>query len=338
RFFQSYNFSFTEPWLGGKKPLSFTLGAFHSLNNLGSWSGSDGRIMSTSVYSSLGKRLRWPDDFFNILFTLRYERYHLRNYMLIPNFSNGTSHKLSLSAVLSRNSTNEIIFPSRGSDLMLSAEGTAPYSLLSPVKNPESRPPEEKYKLLEYYKIKFSAKFYSGVGGPKLSQKLVVYNRLEGGVLGAYNKALGAPPFERFLLGGDGLSAIGFNNQFLGREVIALRGYRDGTLTPGYSPSTPPTGGTAYVKTTTELRFLISGNPAAKIFVLAFVEAGNSWDSFKEFSAFRVNRAVGAGLRLFLPMFGLLGIDYGYGFDPIRNTPESARQKGGFHFMIGQQF
>lgn len=338
RFFQSYNISFTEPWLGGKKPLAFTLGAFHSLNNLGNLAGTSGRIMSTSVFSSLGQRLRWPDDFFNILLTLRYERYNLRNYMLIPNFSNGTSHKLSLAAVLSRNSTNEFIFPSRGSDLSVSAEGTLPYSLMRPAMDYASRPPEERYKLLEYYKFKFSAKFYSGLGGNKLSQKLVMYNRLEGGVLGAYNTALGAPPFERFLVGGDGLSAIGFNNQFLGREVIALRGYRDGTLTPGYSPTTPPTGGTAYAKMTTELRFLISGNPSAKIFVLAFMEAGNAWDSFREFSTFRVNRSVGGGLRLFLPMFGLLGIDYGYGFDPIRNTPESARQKGVFHFMIGQQF
>jgi len=339
RFFQSYNFSFTEPWLGGKKPLAFTLGAFHSMNNLGNLAGaSNGRIMSTSVYSSLGQRLRWPDDFFNILFTLRYERYNLRNYMLIPNFSNGTSHKLSLSAGITRNSTNEFIFPSRGSDISLSAEGTLPYSLISPVQNIESRPPEEKFKLLEYYKFKFSAKFYSGLGGNKLSQRIVLYNRFEGGLLGAYNSQLGAPPFERFLVGGDGLSAIGFNNQFLGREVIALRGYRDGTLTPGYSPATPPSGGTAYAKTTTELRFLISGNPSAKIFVLAFMEAGNAWNSFKEFSAFRVNRSVGGGIRLFLPMFGLLGIDYGYGFDPIRNTPESQRQKGVFHFMIGQQF
>lgn len=338
RFFQSYNLSFTEPWLGGKKPLAFTVGAFHSMNNLGNLSGFNGRIMSTSVFSSLGQRLRWPDDFFNILFTLRYERYNLRNYTLIPGFTNGTSHKLSLAAVLSRNSTNEFIFPSRGSDLSLSAEGTLPYSLLRPQPDLPYRPAEEKYRLLEYYKFKFSAKFFSGIGGTKMAQKLVLYNRIEGGVLGAYNSRLGAPPFERFLLGGDGLSAIGFNNQFLGREVIALRGYRDGTLTPGYSPSTPPTGGTAYAKMTTELRFLISGNPSAKIFILAFMEAGNAWDSFREFTAFRVNRSVGGGLRLFLPMFGLLGIDYGYGFDPIRNTPENMRQKGVFHFMIGQQF
>lgn len=335
QFFQSYNFSFTEPWLGGKKPIAFSISAYHSQNNLGPITSSKGRIQSSSVMISVGKRLKWPDDFFNIFTFVKWERYNLRNYAISKDYDNGTSHKIAFQVSLSRNSTDDFIFPTRGSNISVSSEFTPPFSYLIK-KDYANLPAEERNRLLEYHKWKFNAQFFSGIGGQKLSKKLVLFNRFDFGALGGYNPNIPLTPFERFQVGGDGLSALGFQNQFLGREVIALRGYQNGALTPGFPGNT--SGGTVYTKITTELRYLISGNPSAKIFVLAFMEAGNSWENFKEFSSFRVNRSVGGGVRIFLPMFGLLGVDYGWGFDPVRGTPEDKRQKGNFHFMIGQQF
>lgn len=335
QYFQSYNLSFTEPWLGGKKPISFSVSAYHSQNNLGNTTSSNGRIQSSSVMVSVGKRLKWPDDFFNIFAFVKWERYNLRNYAISTDFDNGTAHKIAFQVAISRNSTNDFIFPTRGSNLQLSAEFTPPFSLLIP-RDYANMTVADQNKLIEYHKWKFSAQFFTGLGGQKLSQKLVLHNRFEFGAMGNYNPAIPITPFERFQVGGDGLSALGFQNQFLGREVIALRGYQNGALTPGWPSS--PYGGTVYTKITTELRYLISGNPSAKIFALAFMEAGNSWDGFKDFTPFRVNRSAGVGVRIFLPMFGLLGVDYGWGFDPVRGTPEDQRKKGNFHFMIGQQF
>ncbi len=335
QFFQSYNFSFTEPWMGGKKPIAFSISAFHSQNNLGITTANNGRIQSSSVMMSVGKRLKWPDDFFNIFTFVRWERYNLRNYAISKDYNNGTSHKIALSLSISRNSTDEFIFPTRGSNISLSTEFTPPFSYLIP-KDYENLSVAEQNRLLEYHKWKFNAQFFTGIGGQKLSKKLVLHNRFEFGAMGGYNPRIPITPFERFQVGGDGLSALGFQNQFLGREVIALRGYQNGALTPGFPGD--PYGGTVYTKMTTEVRYLISGNPSAKIFALAFLEAGNSWESFKEFSSFRVNRSAGVGVRIFLPMFGLLGVDYGWGFDPVRGTPEDKRKKGNFHFMIGQQF
>ncbi|MCG9910048.1 MAG: BamA/TamA family outer membrane protein [Flavobacteriales bacterium] len=335
QFFQSYNFSFTEPWLGGKKPIAFSISAYHSQNNLGLTTSNNGRIQSSSVMMSVGKRLKWPDDFFNIFTFVKWERYNLRNYAISNDFDNGTSHKIAFQISLSRNSTDDFIFPTRGSNISVSSEFTPPFSYLIE-KDYANLPAEERNRLLEYHKWKFNAQFFTGIGGQKLSKKLVLFNRFDFGALGGYNPNIPLTPFERFQVGGDGLSALGFQNQFLGREVIALRGYQNGALTPGFPGN--PYGGTVYTKITTELRYLISGNPSAKIFVLAFMEAGNSWENFKDFSSFRVNRSAGGGVRIFLPMFGLLGVDYGWGFDPVRGTPEDKRQKGNFHFMIGQQF
>ena len=336
QYYQSYNLSFTEPWLGGKKPISFSVSAYHSQNNLGS-TIANGRIQSSSVMVSVGKRLKWPDDYFNIYTFVKWERYGLRNYDGFGlSYTNGVSHKIAFQIALSRNSTNDFIFPTRGSNISASVEFTPPFSYLIP-RDYAHLSAAEQNKLIEYHKWKFSAQFFNGIGGQKLSQKLVIHNRFEFGAMGGYNPNIPVTPFERFQVGGDGLSALGFQNQFLGREVIALRGYQNGALTPSW-PNTNGAGGTVYTKLTTELRYLISGNPSAKIFALAFMEAGNSWASFKEFSPFRVNRSAGVGVRIFLPMFGLLGVDYGWGLDPVRGTPESERKKGNFHFMIGQQF
>ncbi len=339
RFFQSYNFSFTEPWLGGKKPISFTLGFFHTINNTGFFGGGNAqsRIKTTSVNVGLGKRLRWPDDFFNVFSNLRYEVFNLREFAIVPGYSNGRSHKVSLTLSLARNSTNDFIFPTKGSNISISTELTPPYSVFND-KDYQAMDPSERFNLLEYHKWKFNAQFFSGIGGSKLEKRLVLFNRADFGILGFYTERYGYSPFERFMLGGDGLTGIGFNNMFLGREIIALRGYENNSLTPGFRTPEGPFGGTVFTRYTSELRFLVSPNPSAKIFILAFLEAGNSWENLKEFTPFRVNRSVGGGVRIFLPMFGLMGVDYGWGFDPLRNTPEDQRQRGHFHFMIGQQF
>jgi len=344
--FQAYTFGFTEPWLGGKKPISFSINAYHNRSNYSASAMTNGginstsdtsRITSTAVSVTVGRRLKWPDDFFNFFFTAKWEMYTLKNYQLAPGYTDGTAQKFAVNFTLARNSSDDPIFPTRGSDITASLELTPPYSMFNQV-DYRGLGISAQNKWLEYHKWKFSAKFYSGIGGPKLSKRLVIYNRFEFGYLGNYSYRKPETMFERFQLGGSGLMALGgFNNQFIGREIIALRGYPDNSLTPGYA-SNQLLGATAYGKITTEFRVLISGNPSAKIFALGFLEAGNSWTGLKSFSGFRLNRSAGVGLRLFLPMFGLIGVDYGYGFDPIPGVPEATRKKGNFHFLIGQQF
>ncbi len=342
-YFQAYTFGFTEPWLGGKKPISFSLNAYHNRSNFSAYAPTNAaasdtsRITSTAVSMTIGKRLKWPDDFFNLFFTVKWEMYTLKNYELTPGYANGTAQKLALNISLGRNSTNDQIFPTRGSDIQASVELTPPYSAFTNV-DYRSKSIAEQNNWLEYHKWKFSAKFYSGLGKGKIGERLVFYNRFEFGYLGNYTARKPETMFERFQVGGSGLTALGgFSTQFIGREIIALRGYPDNSLTPGYATGAL-TGATAYGKVTTEFRVLISGNPSAKIFALGFLEAGNAWSGLKNFSNFRINKSAGVGVRLFLPMFGLIGVDYGFGFDPIPGIPESERKKGNFHFLIGQQF
>jgi outer membrane protein insertion porin family len=337
--YQSYNFSFTEPWLGGKKPISFSVFFNHSNINYGTTSTAQ-RLINTTVGVSLGKQLKWPDDFFSILFTLSYQRYDVNNYRLFTNTTatfSGVSNNISFTAQIQRNSTDDWIFPTSGSQIQASVELTPPYSLLTGA-NMNGASLNEKYQFIEYHKWKFKAQWYLPLTKKKGTnpQRFVMMARAEFGFMGYYNSAIGLTPFERFFLGGDGLT--GFNID--GREIIALRGYQNYSLTPGYQDgnSGNATGAAIYSKYTLEFRYLISPNPQAKIYALTFLEAGNSWEGIDSFQPFQLNRSVGAGVRIFLPMFGLLGVDYGYGFDPVRGTSESDRQKGVFHFMIGQQF
>lgn len=342
-YFQAYTFGFTEPWLGGKKPISFSLSAYHNRSNFSAYSSTNAtasdtsRITSTAVSLSVGKRLKWPDDFFNLFFTVKWEMYQLKKYELTPGYSDGTAQKLAINIALGRNSTNDQIFPTRGSDISASVELTPPYSAFSNV-DYRSKSIAEQNNWLEYHKWKFSAKFYTGLGKGKIGERLVFYNRFEFGYLGNYTMRKPETMFERFQVGGSGLTALGgFTTQFIGREIISLRGYPDNSLTPGYADGALK-GATAYGKLTTEFRVLISGNPSAKIFALGFLEAGTATLGLKNFSNFRLNKSAGVGVRLFLPMFGLIGVDYGFGFDPIPGIPESERKKGNFHFLIGQQF
>ena len=330
-YYQSYSASFVEPWLGGKKPNSFSVSVYHNVQNrYGSKKDDPARqvIKITGVSVGLGKRLKVPDDYFTLYNDFSAQKYKLENYDLGFKtgefFKSGFSYNLPFKSVLSRSSIDAPIYTQSGGTISLTAQATLPYSLFNG-KDYVDVTPEEKYKFIEYYKLKFSTSWFT-----KLVDKLVLNTRVGVGYLGYYNSTIGTSPFERFDLGGSGLS--GYNLD--GREIIALRGYTDGDLSPS-------TGASAIVKYTMELRYPFSLNPQATIFGLAFAEAGNSWNSFKEFNPFVVKRSAGAGIRIFLPMFGMLGFDYGWGFDYStqgrsgRNVGTGLVKKGEFAFTIG---
>ncbi len=309
RFYQSFNFSFTEPWLGGKKPNSLTMYASHTLlSNTGNLkTNPDFRGASISGGGiGFGRRKKIPDDFFSAYYELGYNYYDIRNYNVFPVFTNenGFAHDISLKYVLQRNSISEPIYPQSGSNLTFTAKATAPYSLLDNIDDYSSLSNQDRFKYLEYYKMKFTGAWYFPLTKDK---KLILSPRIGFGFLGAYNQQKGVIPVERFSLGGSGLTGV---NQLGGREIIALRGYEDGALsTQGGDP--------LIAKYTMELRYPISLNPSATFFALAFVEGANTFPSIRQFDPFNVKRAAGVGLRVFLPMFGMLGIDYGWGFDKI---------------------
>jgi outer membrane protein insertion porin family len=327
RFFQSYNASFTEPWLGGKKPNSLSVSVFHSIQTDGLPKGNENRsVLKISGASiGLGKRLRWPDDFFQSYNELTFQRYSLDNWSGTFLFSDGYSNNLNFEQTFSRNSVDGFIWIRSGSQLSFTLQLTPPFSLLDKSTDYTTATAKEKYKWIEYHKWKFSGSWYKSLG-----TKFVLFSRSQIGILGFYNKDIGQSPFERFYLGGDGLSGFALD----GREIIALRGYNNNTVTPRINGST--VGGTAYTKNTLELRFPVSLNPSATIYTLAFLEAGNNWLGTRNFNPMNLKRSAGIGVRIFLPMFGLLGLDWGYGFDEIEGNP--GVNKGQFHFTIGQQF
>ncbi len=309
RIYQGYNFSFTEPWLGGKKPNSFTFYVNHtSFSTSTTIKKRDPSYQGVGISGAgigLGRRKKFPDDYFSAYYELAYQYYDVRNYSsLFPSFSNGYANDISLKYALQRNSVNSPIYPTEGSKISFTAKGTLPYSLFDKSKDYSSLSAQETFKYLEYYKLKFTFEYYMPLTPDK---KLVLMPRVGFGYMGAYNKAKGLTPFERFNLGGSGLSGV---NQFGGREIIALRGYDDNALSSS-------AGDPIIAKYTLEMRYPISLNPQATFFVLAFAEAGNTFTSFKTFNPFNVKRSVGAGVRIFLPMFGMLGLDYGWGFDKL---------------------
>ncbi|OYT16374.1 MAG: outer membrane protein assembly factor BamA [Bacteroidetes bacterium 4572_77] len=326
--YMSYSVSFTEPWLGGKKPNAFSVSYSHSLYSNGLQRDDPRRatFVIDGFTVGLGKRLTWPDDFFQLYQGLKFQRYKLDNYSDIFNVGdgNGNFHNISYTIALSRNSLDAPIYPRNGSDVGISLEVTPPYSAFNN-KDYSKMDENEKYEWVEYHKWKIRANWYSSVVGD-----LVLSTRVKFGFLGHYNSDIGNTPFERFYLGGDGLS--GYNNMD-GRELISLRGYGNETLTPGYHNNTN-LGGTIYDKFTLELRYPVSLNPSATIYFMGFLEAGNSWLTFDDFKPFQVYKSAGFGVRVFLPMFGLLGLDWGYGFDDVPGLPNA--NGGQFHFSINQ--
>ncbi|MBO4264004.1 MAG: outer membrane protein assembly factor BamA [Bacteroidales bacterium] len=358
-YYTALSANFTEPWLFGKKPTSLNLSAYYTrqtdsylaLNIL-----SHNREMEVfGMSASLGNRLKWPDNYFVMYHGLNWQTYNLKNwysgYFL---FDDGMSHNFSYTFNLTRNSTDQMIYPRQGSDLSFSLSLTPPYSLFRHYEmsyaqdakngtrvyakpdgtaykwneiNYDKWSAQDRYRWIEYHKWKFSAANYI-----KLVGDLVLMARAQFGYLGTYNRNWGYSPFEGFLVGGDGMS--GYSTY--GQDVISLRGYTNYSLTPtqltAYNSNGHAYAGNVYDKFTVELRYPVMLQPTSTIFVLAFLEGGNCWSDIREFNPFQIKRSAGVGVRLFLPMVGLLGIDWGYGFDDSKNGGSQ------FHFVIGQQF
>tara|TARA_R110002124_G_scaffold119062_3_gene276820 strand:+ start:664 stop:3192 length:2529 start_codon:yes stop_codon:yes gene_type:complete len=337
RTFSTYSFSFTEPWLGGKTPQSLSFSIYSSNQyqlNPQTYDVDKSRslgIVGASV--GLGKRLKWPDDYFQLSQTVSYQSFKLNNYGFNVGgnvLSNGTLNNLAYNATLSRNSAGpSLIFPTYGSEFSIGVKATFPYSLVndkdytipSGLSTAEaSAAIADKYKWLEYYKLSAKGKWFTA-----FTDKLVLMTNAEMGYLGFYNDAVGLSPFERYFVGGDGIAVF----QLDGREVIGLRGYENNRLSP-------LEGGSIYNKFQLELRYSITDAPSASIYTLGFLEAGNSYDNFDTFNPFELKRSAGVGVRIFMPAFGLLGIDFAHGFDPLPNGLEKSGWQT--HFIIGRQF
>ncbi|MEC3966817.1 outer membrane protein assembly factor BamA [Flagellimonas halotolerans] len=376
RTFRVYSLNFSEPWLGGKKPVRFNLSVSRTqqfrtqYNQNGRFDVDKSRGFAiTGVSAGLAKRVQWPDDFFTISHSLSYQLYDFNDYNSgLFNFGNGSSNSLSYTFGISRSSQGPSrIFPTSGSNFELTAKFTPPYSLFSgkdykqlkediddttrrlyEIGEPGSteeqlefnqlsgdleRMEEERFKLLEYYKIKFKGDWYQAIVG-----KLTLRTNAEFGFLGAYNHDIGNVPFERFYVGGDGLG----NFTLDGRDVVQLRGYENQSLTPyinnAITGNLEQDGGTIYNKFSLELRYPLTLKPSASIYALSFLEAGNAFNNFNEYNPFELKRSAGVGLRIFMPAFGLLGIDFGYGFDTDARPGSVGPSGWQTHFIIGQQF
>jgi len=308
RYYQGYNFSFTEPWLGGKKPNSLTYWANHTELNQGGTAKTSPNFSGMSITGigvGLGRRKKFPDDYFSAYYELSYQYYDVKKYQYLwKDLPTGYANDISLKYVLQRNSISAPIYPQGGSNITLTAKSSLPYSYLAGIKDYSSYTAQERYKYLEYFKIKFTGEWFLPL---TIDKKLVLRTRYGFAFLGAYNKSKGLIPSERFSLGGSGLTGVG---QMGGREIIALRGYEDNSVSSA-------SGDPVIAKYVMELRYPISLNPQATFFVLAFAEAGNTFPSIAKFNPLNVKRSAGVGIRVFLPMFGMLGLDYGFGFDKL---------------------
>lgn len=327
-YYKAFSLSFTEPWLGGKKPTNLTVSLYHTIqsgNVSYFYESSDKYFKVSGVSLGIGTRLKWPDDYFTIYNEVSLQNYNLKNWTGYFIFDDGQSNNLSYKITLARNSTDQIIYPRVGSNMSLSLQITPPYSLFSN-KDYSSLTGADKYHWIEYHKWTGRIQWYM-----TLVQNLVLYTNYQLGVMGYFNKDIGHSPFEGFDLGGDGMS--GYN--LYGKETIGLRGYSNSSLTPSYSYIGNTAVGDAhlYDKYTVELRYPISLKPQAAIYVLGFLEAGNAWRDGNEFNPFNVYRSAGIGARMFLPMLGMLGVDWGYGFDEVPGN--SSANGGQFHFTIG---
>ena len=349
-YYTSLSASFSEPWLFGKKPTSLNMSlyytrqtnsylAFNILNN-------DEFMEVYGFAAGIGKRLKWPDNYFVLYNQLSWQTYKLQNWSYQFLFNTGISHNLSYTLSLSRNSTDQQIYPRQGSDFSFSLQLTPPYSLLrnkglsgydkdgNEVYTDDWRKidynlqsSEQRYKWIEYHKWSFKGAVYT-----KLVGDLVLMARAQFGYLGYYNRNWGYSPFEGFRVGGDGMS--GYDTY--GSEIISLRGYENYSLTPTAMSSYNNTGnyyaGNVYDKFTVELRYPVILQPQSTIYALLFLEGGNCWSDIRDFNPFQIKRSAGVGVRVFLPMIGLLGVDWGWGFDdPVNGNSQ-------FHFVIGQQF
>lgn len=341
-FYQTYSVSLVEPWLGGKKPVQLSTSFSHTIQYYYDYqdrsADRDRSFLITGGSIGLAKRLQWPDDHFVLSHAISFQHYNLKNYNTgLFTFGNGFSNNLAYTIGLSRDNTfTNPVYPLGGSKFSVTAKLTPPYSFFNDVRYSElendpdfqnedgtanqSAIDQKRFNWLEYYKIKFKGTWYTTI-----MDKLVLRPEVEFGFLGAYNLDRGVPPFERFFMGGDGLGAFSLD----GREIISLRGY------PNQSLSSQD-GSTIFNKFSLELRYPITLKQMASIYALTFIEGGATYDAFKDYNPFQINRSAGAGIRIFMPAFGLLGIDFGYGFDPIPGTFQANGWET--HFIIGQQF
>ena len=344
RFFQTYSATFSEPWLGGRKPNNLTVGLsrtilrtggrqFNRFGQFGGFPQEEGTLSITNLSVGLGRRLRWPDDYFSLSTSLIYRNYNLFNYRNFQGLQfqdgTGTSNNIALNNTLSRSSIDAPMFPRGGSQLSLELSLTPPFSLLSKNEKYSDLNINDRYRWLEYHRWMFDAKHYT-----QLAKNLVLATSMHFGFFGSYNNNEIAAPFERFSLGG----TLGNQGNFqVARELISLRGYDNQTITPVEEGSSL-SGGIAYNKYSMELRYLVSPNPAATIYVLGFAEGGNNVADFNKYNPFDLYKSAGVGARIFMPAFGLLGVDWGYGFDAV-NIPGATFQPPGpqFHFSLGQQ-
>lgn len=339
RSFQNYGISFTEPWLGGRKPQSLTISANKSISRYSS-SGSSSDLNSSlkvdNISVGFGRMLKWPDDFFTLMNTISYTVYTVKNvdedtYGL--GCSDCSSYGFKLNTTISRNSIDDAMYPKSGSSISLSVDLTPPYSSW---RNLDDATTEEKNKYVEYHKWMFDSKFYIPLDR-KAPHKLVLEAKAHFGFIGSYSRSLGVGPFERFYLGGDGLAG-GVGSFVLGQEVVGLRGYQNNQITPPYDNQTGTVkGGIVYDKFSLELRYPITSSQAATIYGFAFTEAGNNWYNYEDFNPFEMYKSAGVGARIFMPAFGLIGINWAYGFDPFPLGSNNARSGAQFHFTIGQQ-
>jgi outer membrane protein insertion porin family len=329
--YQGYNFSFTEPWLGGYKPTSLSVSLFHTVNSFDFRQKEDPLrqvFFNTGMNISIGKRLKWPDDFFSIQYTFSFQQYRMQNmdggFYGFPTGFQGISYNPSVQVVLARTSVSDMIYPMSGSKFTFSLQGTPPLSLMNN-KDYSNISLNDKYKWAEFYKFKVDAEWYTPV-----YKKLVLMAKARLGYLGYYNPEIGPTFFERFQVGGAGI--FGFN--IAATEIISQRGYDNYTISQTAMASSA--GAPIFNKFTLELRQAITTGQTATVYGLAFLEAGDAWSDISKYNPFQLKRAAGVGVRLFMPMFGLIGLDYAWGFD-YKDVPKSG-QPTQLHFFIGQQF
>ncbi len=345
RQYQNYSFSFTEPWLGGKRPNSFTIGVNSTVLRTarGEDTDGDGFIDSQPFFTDfnssikmkgasigLGKRLEWPDNYFTLVTTLAYQNYELDNYVdLGQGFENGSANNLYLNFTLARQSLDNPMYPKSGSSISISATFTPPHSYWRNL--PDNATPEQQYKWIEYHKWMIDTKYYLNI-----FDKFVIEAKAHFGIIGRYKADNQVGPFERFYVGGAGLAGQQF---IIANDVIGLRGYEDNSITPPFNPRVENTsgirGGILYDKFGLELRYPVTTSETATIYGFIFAEGGNNWYNYEDFNPFDMYRSAGAGVRVFMPAFGLIGINWAYGFDtlPGRDTRSGPQ----FHFTIGQQ-
>lgn len=328
--YTSYQMSFMEPWIGGRRPLSITTSFYYTKQEAYNYYTNErmkGRLDIFGGGIVLGKRLNWPDDYFVGTIGINYSRYGWKDYnwgIYQESFTKGTSNNLNLSLGLNRRSSgSNPIYPTYGSDISLSLFLTPPYSLFNGRDYSDPNLTDVKrYEWLEYYKFKAKATWYNNIAA-----KLVLVTNVEFGYMGMYNHKVGLGPFERFIMGGSGMSQY----QYYSGEIIPLRGYKDNTIAS--SNTMVGIGDPIYNRFTVELRYPITLSQTTSIFVLLFAEGGNTYADLKSYNPFKLHRSTGAGIRVFMPMFGMLGFDFGYGFDPMPGEKRGWQ----FHFSLGQQ-